>query len=239
MQGDYNIVQLYPFSLPLSDRKELLLGEKDILEKSLEDYNDIFADIINGLIFDGEDIVDANGLVDIHPVSFNKPSGSKLITQERDAIKNWQDNLIYMAVFGTENQSSIYKYMPIRVIGYDGSSYRKQITDYEASVRLWEKNSKKDYSTGKTVPERPVFHPIPVVTLVLYFGKTRWLNNHRLKELLDIPEKLAPYVSDYKINVFEIAWLTDEVISRFKSDFRIVANFFHRSDGILTMSLMT
>ena len=31
-----------------------------------------------------------------------------------------------------------------------------------------------------------------------------------------------------KINVFEIAWLTDEQISMFKSDFRIVVDFFVR-----------
>ena len=30
------------------------MGEKDITEKILEDHNDVFADIINGLIFAGE-----------------------------------------------------------------------------------------------------------------------------------------------------------------------------------------
>ena len=30
------------------------MGEKDLSEKILEDYNDVFADIINGLIFKGE-----------------------------------------------------------------------------------------------------------------------------------------------------------------------------------------
>lgn len=30
------------------------MGEKDITEKILEDYNDVFADIINGLLFHGE-----------------------------------------------------------------------------------------------------------------------------------------------------------------------------------------
>ena len=29
------------------------MGDKDITEKILEDYNDVFADIINGLLFDG------------------------------------------------------------------------------------------------------------------------------------------------------------------------------------------
>ena len=30
------------------------MGQKDIAEKILEDYNDVFADIINGLLFDGD-----------------------------------------------------------------------------------------------------------------------------------------------------------------------------------------
>lgn len=33
------------------------MGEKDITEKILEDHNDVFADIINGLIFAGEQIM--------------------------------------------------------------------------------------------------------------------------------------------------------------------------------------
>lgn len=30
------------------------MGEKDITEKILADYNDVFADIMNGLLFAGE-----------------------------------------------------------------------------------------------------------------------------------------------------------------------------------------
>ena len=33
------------------------MGEKDIAEKVLEDYNDVFADIVNVLLFQGEQIV--------------------------------------------------------------------------------------------------------------------------------------------------------------------------------------
>lgn len=38
--------------------------------------------------------------------------------------------------------------------------------------------------------------------------------------------KLDEYVNDYNIHVFEIAWLTDEQLARFKNDFGIVARFF-------------
>ena len=33
-------------------------------------------------------------------------------------------------------------------------------------------------------------------------------------------------VNDYKINVYEIAWLSDEQLASFRSDFRIVAEYF-------------
>lgn len=37
---------------------------------------------------------------------------------------------------------------------------------------------------------------------------------------------LDEYVNDYKIHVIEVAWLTEEQLAMFKSDFGIVANFF-------------
>ena len=33
-------------------------------------------------------------------------------------------------------------------------------------------------------------------------------------------------MSDYKINIFEIAWLSDETIAKFKSDFRYLADYY-------------
>ena len=42
----------------------------------------------------------------------------------------------------------------------------------------------------------------------------------------DIQEELRPYVSNYTINVFEIAYLTKEQLNSFKSDFKIVADYF-------------
>ena len=39
-------------------------------------------------------------------------------------------------------------------------------------------------------------------------------------------DNLDKYVNDTKANVFEIAWLTDEQIAKFTSDYKIVANFF-------------
>ena len=43
---------------------------------------------------------------------------------------------------------------------------------------------------------------------------------------IKVPEVLQPYVKDYSIYLFEIAWLSDEEVAMFKSDFRLVADYF-------------
>ena len=69
----------------------------------------------------------------------------------------------------------------------------------------------------------------PVITLVLYLGDKPWGRNSSIYDAVQVPEELRPYVSDYRINFFEIAHLTDEEIECFHSDFRIVADYFtHR-----------
>lgn len=53
-----------------------------------------------------------------------------------------------------------------------------------------------------------------------------WSSPHNLKGVIDIPKELEPYVNDYKANIFNIAFLDDETVQMFQSDFRIVADFF-------------
>ena len=42
----------------------------------------------------------------------------------------------------------------------------------------------------------------------------------------NLNDDMKPFVNDFKINLFEIAFLTEEQTKMFKSDFRIVADYF-------------
>lgn len=179
------------------------MGQKDLTEKILEDYDDVFADIINGLIFKGEQRVKPSDLRAEGVHSQYKADDNKLHEQERDVVKDWVKSNVRIAICGIENQTKPEKNMVARVFGYEGASYRSQL--------LKDKNAKI----------------VPVVTIVLYFGtENHWNQPTNLKDVLNIPEGMDDYINDFNINVFEIAWLTDEEISRFKSDFKVVANFF-------------
>ena len=177
------------------------MGGKDITEKVLEDHNDVFADIINAFVFEGKDVVHPDSLRNSSVHSQYKASDQKLHELERDVAKYWMDGNVRIALCGMENQTKVEKFMPFRVFSYDGTAYRSQLLDRKNKI-------------------------VPVITIVLYFGNEHWTAPKSIKELLDIPAGLDEYVSDYNIHVFEIAWLTDEQIARFKSDFGIVARFF-------------
>ena len=114
-----------------------------------------------------------------------------------------------MYFFLMENQTEPDPYMSLRIIGYDGTAYRAQLLDVDENGKI-----------------KGVY---PVVTLVLYFGTKHWDKPKTLYETFSIPDELKPYVNDYRINLFEIAYLSDEQVNMFRSDFRYVADYFVQS----------
>ena len=62
--------------------------------------------------------------------------------------------------------------------------------------------------------------------LFMLYYKKHWDAPVWLHEAVDIPDVLKPYVQDIKINLFEIAFLKEEELNYFHSDFRIVADYF-------------
>ncbi|MCR4777360.1 MAG: Rpn family recombination-promoting nuclease/putative transposase [Lachnospiraceae bacterium] len=186
------------------------MSQKDITEKLLLDYNDIFSDIVNTLLLDGKETVDENSLVPTIKRSQFKADSGILHEIERDTAKVWKKGNLELVLIGIENQTEPEKYFPLRAIAYDGVSYRSQL------ISINEAKKKKTKA----------IKPYPVLTVVLYFGDDHWDYKKNLKGVLDVPNEFDKYINDYKVNVIEVAWLPDEVISKFKSDFRYVADYF-------------
>ena len=154
------------------------MGEKDITEKTLASYNDVFSDIVNGLLFDGRPVVDPDALSDAAPYLMHKADG-KIHEQERmsGVFENSREygtrnSNCFSWIF--EHQTRYDKDMLLRVICYDGAAYRAELS------------SKDRY---------------PVITIVLYFGNTHWGSNRTLHDAIGIPDNLRPYVNDYKVNL--------------------------------------
>lgn len=179
------------------------MAEKDLSGKKIEDYNDVFADIYNTLLF-GRKYLDPDRLKAGPTESIYKTDKKNLNEQRRDVLKKYQDSMhLLVSSFGIENQAAIDKFMPVRVMGYDLGTYRQQINDGE----------------GKFTP---------VITIVLNMTDKKWNEAKSIYEMLDMDAELAEYVQDYKIHVFDIAYLEDDVINSFTSDFKEIARFFKK-----------
>lgn len=178
------------------------MGVKDITEKYLESYNDVFLDIVN-VYFAINGIKDLRierpeDLKDAQTRTVYKSVG-EIREQERDVTKLWVTEGAVISLIGLENQSVIERTMPLRIFGYEGADYRYQLTQKDRKLN-------------------------PVFTIVVYFGTSeRWPKSRTLFELLKVPDSLKMLLNDCHVNVLELAWLTDEQIELFKSDFKFVA----------------
>ena len=193
------------------------MGQKDITQKNFEAYNDVFSDIVNGTLFDGREVIKPEALVDATAKSQYKADDNIIHEQERDVAKYWTDKNCYirLALLGVENQLAIDMDMPLRVIGYDGSSYRDEMNQDEIVI---------DEETGK---KHKIRHKrYPVVSIVLYFGKVPWKKPLSLYDVLEISDDLKPFVNDYKINLIDVPRLTEEQVKKFTSDFQIIEDYF-------------
>ncbi len=188
------------------------MAEKDMVEKTLESYNDVFADIVNVLLFHGIEKIKEEELEPAVVRSVYK-ADQKLREQERDTAKYWKKHNIKISLYGLENETSPEDDLPLRVFGYDGASYRDQIFYVKGEDGKYRKNTKPRY---------------PVITLVLYFGVSHWNKPTTIFECVadNLDEDMKPFVTNLKINLFEIAFLSEEQVAMFKSDFRIVADYF-------------
>ena len=137
--------------------------------------------------------------------SLYKAADGSLGLQRRDILKEYGSGRFLVASLGIENQSTIDPDMPVRVMGYDYAAYRNQI----------DKSKKR----------------VPVITIILNFSRTEWKTPLSLKDMFHLSEDLDPFVQDYKIHVFNIAFLPKEVRNQFTSDFKIVADYFAERDN--------
>ena len=218
--------------------KGAIIKSKDITEKNLIALNDVFADIFNVLVFGGQQMITPDSMEDVTVVSQYKADNARLHEQERDTCKLWKEQGVNLAIVGIENQTKPDRDMPFRSIGYDGASYRSQ---------MLKKTERMLKGKMKLLPAKERY---PVVTIVLYFGEEEWCYPTELKKSFrpqlpknEITQKLWSYINDYRVNLFDIPRLSPEVVGQFRSDFRIVADYFinayHNPEYVPDSSVIT
>ncbi len=204
---------------------------KDIVEKRLEEHNDVFVDIFNNLLFSGKKLLKEEYLTNLPTESYVRDVNGKMHQKNRDVSKAAKNRgvekidinqNVYRLVCGLENQSGKDNTMPERVMGYDYAAYEMQIKE----IMTENANQKRPAYTKRIHDDQKL---APVVTGVLHWGPEEWDGPMRLHDMLRFPEDsediLKPLVPDYPINLIEMRKLPKEIRELLTSDFRLIAEY--------------
>ena len=167
------------------------MGKHDTVTKEYMSDNDIFADIFNYFLYDGEQRMKGEGLKELDSAEL----GIVLENDTGDAVQKYRDILrqcvmkgdgkTSYVLLGLENQTDIHYAMPVRSMLYDALHCASQVSEIAREHR--EKGtygSSGEFLSGFHKSDRLW----PVQTLVVYFGSMRWDGPRSLQEMLVLPE---------------------------------------------------
>lgn len=182
------------------------MGQPDRFLRLLTRNLKIVADILNFVLYGGEDRIQPEDLVLLPESQTFVDSNDELRELRRDSMILWRNGNMIFCFIGLESQTYIDPDMPLRGFAYDGESYKEQI--------LKDPNGRR----------------YPVITFVLYYGDKPWTKNLTLRERLNIPNEFAvvvdPYFNDYHVNVIDVPRLTLEDAKKLRSVLAFMASVY-------------
>ena len=175
----------------------------DTILKNFWRDNHRFADLFNAALFNGEQVLRADDLseVDTDVSSILKFNGhAETVQKVLDVVKKTAYGIDFV-IWGLENQEKIHYAMPLRHMIGDAFSYLKEYQELVAKNRK-EKNFKSSDEFLSNMKKTDRLHPM--ISLCVYYGEYPWDGPVCLLDMLDVPERIKPLVSDYKMNLIEL-----------------------------------
>ena len=175
------------------------MGQKDLYQIDFYEDKEHFADLFNGVLFGGREVMKPEELETEDSVMVKNGSeekGKKVIC---DKIRKWKGR--HVSVMVLESQSYVDYRMVLRVmesevIGYDKQRKEANRKNLKAGIKF----VGDEYPSGMKKGQKFT----PIITLVLYVGRNKiWDGERSLYGLLDLDEELKPFVNDYKLNLFD------------------------------------
>ena len=194
------------------------MGQIDIATKMFVSISDIFAQIFNVGLFQGDIVVREDGLTDLNSLEDIRLEGKEKLFEKIRDIKKQSDLGFSLAILGIEDQDKIHQFMPVRTMMYDAAAYEVQFR------RIIEECEQKGVTIpyGMGVPRGT--QVLPVITIIFYTGKEIWDGPRDLFSLLKVPENkkelLKKYMNNYCIHVIDARHMSDEEINRYSGDLK-------------------
>ena len=105
------------------------MAEKDLSQKALMEYPDVFADVFNAMAFDGAAVLDPKNLKQVFTEYVSRPGGRWKQLYRDVVMENVVTGVRYL-ILGIENQLAPDGSMPLRGMGMDYAAYEKQLKQF-------------------------------------------------------------------------------------------------------------
>ena len=218
------------------------MGSQDIGLKSYLEDTRRYADLWNGGVFGGRQMIHPDELEEITPV-LPKADKRVVVERTRDLVMMQSRKGHRLAVFALENQTKVDYGMPVRIMLQEALEYDRQIR------KIMHENEKKDraYQEGKG---SKVYHDdgeylykvrkedrlYPIATLIVYWGEEIWKGARSLHEMIHFnalgqPEELElkRLVPEYPLHFLDLAEFHH--FEYFKTELRPLFELYQRRNS--------
>ena len=201
------------------------MGSKDLAEKNLLQYKDVFSDIVNVNLFGGRHYISANELSREPGELITKSSfDNKLKQLQMDVPMKCNKKYNTRFFVCLENQSDINNIMPVRDMGYQHAKYMEQVRTIKETNR-----QQQMYPSPITKGIHDTQKLDPVITLVLNYSQKEWKKPKQLQDVLNIPddmrEEFEQWISPHSIGIINLANQSESTMQMYRSDFKYIVRY--------------
>lgn len=166
----------------MREKKQTL--KPDVVLKNYWNDNERFADFFNVVLFHGEQRIFPNELEELdteESTVLEHREYAESIMASRDSVKVRKKSAalgVELVILGIESQEYIHYAMPMRVMGYDYGSYKKQYDSNAKKYKAADGLNEDEYLSRMRETDKLT----PVVTVVVYYGENHGTVPHRYME---------------------------------------------------------
>lgn len=201
------------------------MGEKDITLKDYLSDPKRYADLLNGSIFQGRQIIDAGELQDADTVQ-SKSDELSIMERINDITMKQTKNGNLFAIWTIANQEHIDYGMPARVMMQDALSYDRQLKEL--------RRQNQDFADSgeflSRVKKDDRLHP--VITLVVYWGEDKWQGAKSLHDILDfgtdsvLAQEIKQLIPEYPLHFLNLSEVHN--YSHYRTELRTLFELYDR-----------
>ena len=162
------------------------MAEKDTVEKTLIEFDSVYADAVNLALFDGQAIIQPQYLTEANPYGSYLDDEGTARGIEKDCHKKYSGGQTFtIASVFLENESEYKRYICLKLMGYTGYHYHHQISNDGKQMI----EASREVPPDKKTPMK--WFVYPAYPIVMNYGFTKWRSPICLSSVVNFVDGLA------------------------------------------------